>query len=87
MARSGMSNRVAQIYIQATAKHRYSIYPDPETSEVSEEADSVQKILKYRATPKAEIICNGDTIALEKGRRWELTPLGKRRLEEEKSGK
>ena len=56
-------------------KMKFVIYENPETSEVSEEFDSLPEALRMEAAPASEIIQNGVVMAV-RGERWELTAEG-----------
>lgn len=59
-------------------KPRYTVYENPDNSEVTEEFDTLSEALKFRAQPEAEIIDNGVTMARARNGCWDLTPEGLR---------
>lgn len=71
--------------LEEAVRRRFSIYRDPETSESTEEFNTLERALKARPSPDAEIISNGRVYAHAKGkgRKWVLTPLGERMLKGE----
>lgn len=75
------ANRVVSAFV---SKRRFEVYPDPDTSHVSGEYGTLTEALKkHKATPNAEIIQNGTTMAEAKGHRWEPTYSGKKVLDSE----
>ena len=67
-------------------KHPFEVYPEQENSHVSGEYDTLTEALRrHRATPEAEIIQNGTTMAEADGRRWKVTYQGEQVLKAEKA--
>lgn len=50
----------------------FVIYPNPETSEVAGEFETLREALGQPATPGAVIIKNGETLAMENDGLWSL---------------
>lgn len=81
-----VASRVASRYIDemivrnVVAKARYTVYENPDTSEVSEEFYDLAEAMKYKAQKGAKIISNGVTMAKVERGKWVATPDGKKVL-------
>lgn len=76
-SRTKMATRLREMATRLAGMERmFAVYANPDTSEVSEEFGSLAEALCWPATPKAEIIRNGVTMAVAMGRRWQLTAEG-----------
>jgi len=63
----------------------FTIYENPETSEVSEEFGTLTEALSWPPKPGAEIIKDGRIFAIVENGNWSLNQLGGHQLEIEKS--